>query len=137
MDHRDRIACYGTWYDSIDETRMEIIFLTHDEEGEEVENRIPATFKVCDTCEGKGKHVNPSIDAHGISAEEFDEDPDFRESYFSGNYDVTCYECQGKRVVLKPDEDRMTAEQKKTVEERENDHYEMIQEDESERRMGC
>jgi hypothetical protein len=56
-------------------------------------------WAVCPTCEGEGKHVNPSIDSHGISREEFDEDPDFEEAYFSGAYDVTCVECKGQRVV--------------------------------------
>lgn len=60
---------------------------------------IPIEFGVCPTCDGRGSYVNPSIDSHGISAEEFDEDPDFRESYMSGHYDVTCEHCQGARVV--------------------------------------
>lgn len=59
-------------------------------------------FRVCPTCEGYGTHVNPSIDAHGIGREEFDEDPDFEEAYFSGAYDVTCGECSGQRVVANP-----------------------------------
>lgn len=56
-------------------------------------------FAVCPTCEGAGKHVNPSIDAHGIGADEFNEDPDFADAYFSGAYDVACVECKGLRVV--------------------------------------
>jgi hypothetical protein len=44
--------------------------------------------------------VNPSIDAHGIGAEEMDElGDDFREDYLSGVYDVRCAECGGERVV--------------------------------------
>ena len=42
---------------------------------------------------------NPSIDAGGISQEVFNEDPDFAESYFRGDYDVTCAECKGNKVV--------------------------------------
>ena len=59
-------------------------------------------FRVCPTCEGYGTHVNPSIDAHGIGREEFDEDPDFEEAYFAGAYDVTCGKCNGQRVVANP-----------------------------------
>jgi hypothetical protein len=59
-------------------------------------------FEVCPRCEGRGKHVNPAIDGHGLSAEDFDQDPDFREDYFSGVYDVPCYECKGDRVVKVP-----------------------------------
>lgn len=68
-------------------------------EGEEVETDFPAKFDVCGTCEGRGSHVNPSIDRNGITEEEFNEDPDFRESYFSGAYDMQCVECKGLRVV--------------------------------------
>jgi hypothetical protein len=54
---------------------------------------------VCPVCGGEGKTVNPDIDAHGLTAEDFREDPDFREDYFSGMYDITCRGCDGKRVV--------------------------------------
>jgi len=60
-----------------------------------------AKYIVCPTCEGEGKTVNPNIDAHGLSAEDFREDPDFAEDYLSGLYDVTCRACHGKRVVTK------------------------------------
>lgn len=59
----------------------------------------PKGYAVCPTCEGRGSHVNPSIDSHGLTAEDFAEDPDFEEAYFSGAYDVRCAECHGKRVV--------------------------------------
>lgn len=79
--------------------RMEKLAVTINDEDQRL--FIPFQFKygVCGTCDGKGTHVNPSIDAHGISPEEFDDDPDFRDNYFSGMYDVACYECQGRRVV--------------------------------------
>ena len=57
---------------------------------------------VCPLCNGRGKYVNPSIDAHGLSREDFDEDPDFAEGYFSGVYDVRCELCQGENVVPVP-----------------------------------
>lgn len=78
-----------------------------DEDGDEYEADVPTCFEVCPTCDGEGKHVNPSIDAHGISAEEFDEDPDFLEAYTSGAYDVPCYQCSGLRVVKVVDFDRL------------------------------
>ena len=76
---------------------------------------IPATYEVCGTCEGKGSHVNPSIDAHGLTANDFYDDPDFREEYFSGRYDVACYECKGKRVVPEFTKDP-TPRQKQAIE---------------------
>lgn len=86
-----------------------------DEEGY-VTLSFPCRFVVCDTCGGKGSHVNPSIDAHGITQEEFDEDPEFRENYFSGAYDVPCYECHGKRVVPEIDEESLTVDQRQDYE---------------------
>ena len=72
--------------------------------GVERELTLPAVYEVCGRCQGEGKHTNPSIDGNGITQEEFDEDPDFRENYFSGVYDIECEECHGKRVVAELDE---------------------------------
>lgn len=60
-----------------------------------------AKFIVCPRCRGEGNVVNPEVDGNGITAEEFDEDPDFRENYFSGVYDVLCPMCRGKRVTTR------------------------------------
>ena len=54
---------------------------------------------LCPVCSGHGTTVNPDIDSHGLSAEDFREDPDFAEDYFSGTYDIQCQACLGKRVV--------------------------------------
>ena len=72
---------------------------------------FPAHYDVCGRCRGSGVHVNPSIDGNGLSREDFDADPDFSDAYFSGCYDVTCYECKGLRVVPVLDEDRFNTEQ--------------------------
>ena len=76
----------------------DIKFIPHGGE-EEDEISLKARYEVCGRCEGRGSHVNPAIDGHGISAQEFAEDPDFKEAHFAGVYDVTCYECKGLRVV--------------------------------------
>jgi hypothetical protein len=89
--------------------------IVYDEDGNEHE--LPTKFEVCPACKGKGSTVNPSIDSHGISAEEFYEDPDFAEEYMSGMYDVGCYHCGGKRVIKVPDFDKMTDEEKESWEE--------------------
>lgn len=69
------------------------------------EVRLPTHKIVCPTCDGKGSHVNPSIDSGGIStSDECWEDEDFRVSYFDGSYDVTCHECGGRNVVDEVDE---------------------------------
>jgi hypothetical protein len=54
---------------------------------------------LCPVCNGEGTTVNPNIDANGLTAEDFNEDPDFREDYMSGVYDITCAACNGMRVV--------------------------------------
>lgn len=84
----------------------------YNDDGDEEWVVLPAKYEVCDRCQGRGSHVNPSIDGHGLSQEDFDEDPDFREDYFSGRYDVACYSCGGLRVVLTEDESMFNDAQK-------------------------
>lgn len=67
---------------------------------------LPSKFEVCHRCKGKGTHVNPSIDGNGLTYEDFQEDPDFMESYLKGHYDIRCEECGGERVIAILDEDR-------------------------------
>lgn len=111
-----------------------------DDEGVEIEVVIPAKHEVCNRCEGRGTHVNPAIDGHGITSEEWwgpDWDDDSREMYMTGGYDVPCYECGGKRVVLTPDEERCTPAQSHAYEvhmDAEAEYQEMV---EAERKMGA
>ena len=112
-DHRVAAADKPRWFSEINTLRMEATIdpdfywnsIAPDSDPHQDPIRIKIKFEVCPTCEGKGTHVNPSIDAHGISAEEFDDDPDFRGDYFSGRYDQPCNECGGQRVVAVPHED--------------------------------
>lgn len=90
-------------------------FIGYDRADNEVEYSLPAKFEVCSRCHGTGSHVNPSIDGNGISPEEFDEDPDFEESYFRGDYDVCCEKCHGTRVVSVADLSRCTFAQKRAL----------------------
>jgi hypothetical protein len=130
----DRRETNHKWYSSFDEEHMLFIIETDEEEGDK---EIPATYTVCGTCDGKGKHVNPAIDSNGLSEEDFDRDPDFREDYFSGLYDVPCNECKGNRVSPEVDWKKLTPELKKYVEDWIQEHYSYQQECEMERRMGC
>ena len=117
----------------IDVKNMTATFL--DEEDEE--HTVHLEYEVCGTCSGKGNHVNPSIDAHGITPEEFAEDPGFREDYFSGVYDVTCYECKGQRVVLTVNEAETAKATLKVIEDHARYEFAYRQECEFERKMGC
>jgi hypothetical protein len=111
---------HNGWYESFDEKRMVLEVQLYRLDSTE---EIPAVYEVCDVCEGKGTHVNPSIDSHGLSAEDFDEDPDFAESYFSGHYDVSCVSCNGKRVVPMPDYSRMTPKVSKDLQDHIAEYY--------------
>lgn len=90
---------------------------------------LRACYEVCSTCDGKGSHVNPDIDAGGISGDdpfwEDDRDDDWdwggceddegnlpvaTSRYMRGDYDVSCYECHGKRVVPVPRDDNDPAD---------------------------
>jgi hypothetical protein len=123
MDRRD--ASYDPFRGTFDPQKMIGII-----DGVE----IKCHYEVCDLCGGRGSHVNPSIDAHGVSREEFDDDPDFEEGYWRGDYDVVCYECKGRNVVPTPDENDPNIE---VYNEDVQSHYEYMAEIEAERRMGC
>jgi hypothetical protein len=120
-DSRVRAAQSGAWFKSVDKSRMRatVSLRWEDEEGEEFERdvEVPIKFEVCPTCNGKGTHVNPSIDSNGLTAEDFAEDPDFREDYFSGRYDQTCNECHGERVVPEIDEQGVNEETRKLLDQ--------------------
>lgn len=75
----------------------------YDDEG--IERELPTRWEVCDVCDGRGHHVNPSIDAGGLSAEDFADDPDFREAYFRGDYDQRCNRCGGRTTIRVVDRD--------------------------------
>jgi hypothetical protein len=74
------------------------------EEDEDITHRLRCKWEVCETCNGNGRHVNAGIDCNGLTAEDFYEDPEFEAEYFSGTFDVTCNECNGRRVVPVLDE---------------------------------
>ncbi|MCK5318173.1 MAG: hypothetical protein KAJ55_09670 [Anaerolineales bacterium] len=103
----------------------------------EDEVEIPTKFVVCSRCRGKGSHVNPAIDGHGISPEEFRDDPDFEEAYFRGDYDVACHSCQGKRVTPAPDWDRLSKEERQAWRIQERELADLAAEEEAERRAGA
>ena len=115
MDHRIRVAVEGKWYTSFDKKTMMAAVAYTDEDDCECLAMVPCKYEVCGTCRGKGTHVNPNVDSGGLSQEDFDSDPDFRKSYFSGMYDVDCNECGGLRVVPEPDEARLSKDAKKAL----------------------
>lgn len=114
-----------------------VITVTDKETGDEGEVVIPSKFEVCSGCAGRGTHVNRAIDGNGISREQFDEDPDFEEAYFQGDYDVTCEDCDGKRVMLVADWDKMDAAEKEMYNDHLREERSYRAEVAAERRMGA
>lgn len=130
------------WWKHINESNMKatIVLVHTDEETDEMveeEFEIPIIFEICSTCRGSGTHVNPNIDCHGLTQQDFDEDPDFREEYMGGNYDVSCYECYGKRVAPRIDEANADKEVLRKFRQRQEDERNYRRECAAERRMGA
>jgi hypothetical protein len=100
-------------WDRFSEDRMTLtftLFCDDVDDGEE-ELVLPARLALCPTCQGKGSHVNPSIDASGYAADEDDYDDETGEDrYTRGDYTVRCWTCNGKRVVPEIDGENVDAE---------------------------
>jgi RecJ-like exonuclease len=103
--------------------------------GNQFQVELPAKRIVCPTCNGNGSHVNPAVDGHGISPDEFAEDPEFAESYFQGVYDVACEECHGKRVVDVVAVDELTPKMRERYERQQDAEAADRREIAAERRM--
>ena len=119
--------------------KMTIKITWEDEDGWEHKDFLPGKYEVCDRCRGRGVHDHEAF-SNGISPQDFAEDPDFAEDYQRGRYDVRCSVCDGKRVVLVPDEDSLDEDQKKILDQ----YYENLRADaeyrrecDAERRMGA
>lgn len=79
------------------------------EDGELNKVALPTFMAVCGRCEGRGTHVNPSIDGNGLP-EEWVNDDDFMDDYRGGRYDVVCEECGGQNVIEMVDEENCLPE---------------------------
>lgn len=91
---------------------MKKVIEYYDEDGCEIEVELPANWKVCPSCNGRGT-TTLHVDGHGMSRDEMNElGPEFIEDYLSGVYDKPCPECKGRTTVLEVDESRLTLEQK-------------------------
>lgn len=116
-----------------DEERMVLFLAFTDDEGDEVEHEVPAKYVVCPACDGKGRHVDPQVDAGGY----YSDDQDEEDGYFRGAYTVTCHTCAGKRVVMEVDAKNCD----KALLERWRDYLEECEEYDAvvraERMLGC
>jgi len=88
-----------------------IKFTIEDENGDETQLLMPATWDVCPQCEGEGRIPDPALSPSGegfYTATEFHEaydTPEEREAYFSGRYDRACPSCNGRTTIPVPDYD--------------------------------
>lgn len=109
---------------------------------------FPAKFCVCGICEGRGTHVDPSIDASGIGQDDefWDDDTDYDDEdedgdppsrYARGDYDVKCYGCGGARVILQIDRDRADPKMLALYDEDEKDNDEFDAQQRAEIRAGA
>ena len=101
------------------------------------EVELPWRWEVCWLCEGKGSHVNPAIDAGGLTAEDFAEDPDFADSYFEGRYDQPCNACGGRTTVKALDRESCNAAYLEAWDRQERERAQDLAEEIAERRMGA
>jgi predicted methyltransferase len=136
-DYRVRAARNKNGLSNIDKNAMTATVVLFDENGDDIIERVPIVFAVCPTCDGRGIHVNPSIDCNGLTRDDFDEDPDFLNEYLGGMYDVTCYECDGNNVVPIIDEHLCNPEILARIRKQQEDENEFRALQESERRYGA
>lgn len=149
-DHRVRAAETPSWCTSLDMKTMRATVELYDPAPEVAALdpeytadceycivSVPVCFDVCPTCNGRGSHVNPSIDCDGLSAEDFAEDPDFAEDYVQGFYDVPCYGCHGRNVVPSLDRKRTPAAVVAAIDSQRDFAADYAAECAAERRMGA
>jgi RecJ-like exonuclease len=85
-------------------------------------------WMICPVCEGDGTTVNPAIDGNGLTAEDFSDDPDFREDYFSGKYDIQCRACNGTGKIRESEvEELEQAAEDRALAAREDGNFEAYQ----------
>jgi len=103
----------------------------------ELPEGLPTKWAICPVCDGKETVVNPSIDSGGLTAEEFCEDPDFREDYLTGVYDIPCKFCKGNGKLKVIDEDACDPETLREYQEDRQAEAESHAEHMAELRMGA
>lgn len=81
-------------------------------------------WAICAQCDGHGTRDNPAF-SNGITSSEWSEwDPDERETYFSGAYDVPCGDCSGSGKVVLPIVSALPfSERRRLVEARREAHW--------------
>ena len=107
-------------------SKLTFSFTLNEDDSDELIVEVVGKHDVCPTCEGHGKVLAEGLRGVAFTYEDMSEaGPDFREDYMSGRYDVQCPECHGLRVVVVPDEQFMSDEEKAQLEEY-HEHLQMV-----------
>jgi len=137
LDSRVIAGNSASWYEDFDPRTMTASVALWSDVGDDYHAEVPCHYEVCDLCSGSGSTVNPSIDCNGISSQEFADDPEFAEEYFSGAYDITCPSCKGNRVAPAITAGSVRDEVLDLIREQQNSQSEWDRESAMERAMGA
>ena len=107
-----------------------------DDDGDLITDVVPHVWDVCGVCEGTGTHVNPSIDAGGLSSD-MEQDFEFMDDYRSGAYDVVCQTCHGRTTIPVIDESRVDPDVLRLHQEYCQSYADDAAYERAERAMGC
>ena len=107
----------------------------------EITKEVPYKFEVCSGCQGHGTRLHEAIGSHAYSMEEFQQEFDDEEAreYFTrgGIYDVTCWTCNGEKVVKHPDLTVLTDEERAWIDDSEEEEASYQRMCKAERDMGA
>ncbi len=85
------------------------------EDADEIKLEVSGKFEVCPHCQGRG--ISDPDAFSGNVDQMISDDPDFKEQYYAGHYDVACPLCNGQRVIAVVDVDALNNEEKKLYKE--------------------
>lgn len=85
-----------------------ITFVRENDDGDEIQHELPATWVICCTCNGAGSH-SQHMGAITQDDRDRDWDDDSWDNYMAGGYDRPCRDCGASGKVLEVDEDRCDA----------------------------
>ncbi len=120
--------------------KQSIIYEADDHYFEDLTFSLPSNWEVCGRCNGDGAH-DPDAFSNGWTESEWAQETyEFKDDYLAGVYNVTCTQCDGKRVVPEVKKGHLNDGQKVLLEL----YYENLREDAEyaqmcamERRMGA
>jgi DnaJ-class molecular chaperone len=112
--------------------------LDDQETGEQKIFWLEGKMVVCPECGGTGSHVRRDLDdSKLVEMLEADGDYEGMERYYAGAYDERCRSCEGKNVLLVPNQDALSAEDHERIQDWHDSERESMQIEMQERRAGA